>query len=135
MKQRTLDQDRSAYAWTEASKAVDECGDAYVNLAKGAGALIMSNGLMATLAYYQDKSNEHKDRPSQHHIEIKRQIMTWLNLSKLVVGSNFVEVMKSLHGSDSQTYRMATQETLDLLRWIRQFAAAVASTGKENRNG
>jgi CRISPR-associated protein Cmr5 len=128
MKQRTIDQDRSAYAWNEASKAVAECGDSYVNLAKGAGALIMSNGLMATLAFYQDKGKG-------HHSVLKSQIMLWLFKRNLVIGKDFVGFMNALHGLDSQTYRMATQETLDLLRWIRQFAAAVASTGKENRNG
>ena len=50
----TLDQQRAAYAWI----SVQGCNSDYVNLSKGAGALIMSNGLMATLAFYESKGKD-----------------------------------------------------------------------------
>jgi hypothetical protein len=38
--------------------------------------------------------------------------------------------MKALYGSTSDQYMRATEEALDILRWIRQLAAALAD-GKE----
>ena len=111
---QTLDQHRAKYAWD----AVQGCSKDYVNLAKGAGALIMSNGLMATLAFYQDKNKD-------HHKALNEHLMNWLVRRGIASGKSFSEFMTALHSSESKTYRDATQESLDLLRWIRQFAAAV----------
>lgn len=110
----TLDQQRAAFAW----QSVTGCTRDYVILAKGAGALIMSNGLMATLAFYEGKAKS-------HHLELSKHIREWLVKQQKVPGQDFAVVMKSLYESESPQYRAATQEALDLLRWIRQFAAAV----------
>lgn len=110
----TLDQRRAAYAW----KQVQGCDKEYAVLAKGAGALVMGNGLMATLAFYQSKGKE-------HHLALNDHIMDWLQQQDMVEGRKFAAVMPSLHSSSSAKYRRATQETLDLLRWVRQFASAV----------
>lgn len=112
MKQ-TKDQERAAYAW----EVVQGCSSDYKNLAKGAGALIMSNGLMATLAFYQDKGKD-------HHKKLLNHILSWI----FTQGKNdvdFVNAMNTLHKAESQSYRNDTQEALDLLRWIRQFASTV----------
>ncbi len=110
----TLDQKRAAYAW----EVVQGCSSDYVNLAKGAGALIMGSGLMATLAFYEGKGKD-------HHKALNSHLMGWLVRQRNVNGQSFADVMKELHSGSSEKYRAATQETLDLLRWIRQFAAAV----------
>ncbi|MER2527619.1 MAG: type III-B CRISPR module-associated protein Cmr5 [Candidatus Competibacter denitrificans] len=111
-----LDQWRAAHAW----KCVQGCNDDYINLAKAAPALIMNNGLMQVLAFYQSKGKA-------HHIALGKHIREWLVLRFPAqrLNAGYADVMQSLF--DSQTprfYQEATDETLLLLRWIRQFAAA-----------
>jgi CRISPR-associated protein Cmr5 len=111
---RSLDQQRAAYAW---SCVEANCSRDYANLAKGAPALVMSNGLMQTLAFYQSKGAEHQ--------RLARHLCGWLEQRGLARSAAFRDVMKGLHGEGSAHYLRATEETLEILRWIRQFAAAV----------
>ncbi len=53
-------------------------------------------------------------------------MLEWLEQQKKIEGKDFKSAMDFLHSRTSEQYRAATQEALDLLRWIRQFAAAVA---------
>lgn len=111
----SLDQQRAAYAW----KKVQGCGDEYGKLAKGAPALIMNNGLMQTLAFYEDKG---KNKP--HQKLLNRHIIGWLTARFNIASSeSFESMMVFLQEANSQQYRKATEEALALLRWIRQFAA------------
>lgn len=109
----TLDQQRAAYAW----QGVQGCTKEYVNLAKAAPALIMNNGLMQTLAFYESKGKP-------HHRQLAKHLSDWLHQQSHVTASDFNAVMTSLQGAESLRYRQATEEALALLRWIRQFAAA-----------
>lgn len=112
----SLDQKRAAYAW----KVVQGQNDDYGKLAKGAPALIMNNGLMQTLAFYQDKGKVHQ-------LALNKHIIDWLWERRprrdVGVAPTFEQTMQVLLTNDSQAYRKATEETLALLRWIRQFAA------------
>ncbi|MDR7420773.1 MAG: type III-B CRISPR module-associated protein Cmr5 [Armatimonadota bacterium] len=109
---RTLDQERAAYAWAK----LVSCTGEYVNLVKGAPALVMGNGLMQALAYYQDKSNDGR--------QLVKHIGQWLKQRGLTSGDDFESVMRSLHESDALKYMHATTETLELLKWIKQIGAA-----------
>ncbi|MFQ5745453.1 MAG: type III-B CRISPR module-associated protein Cmr5 [Acidobacteriota bacterium] len=111
---RSLDQERAAYAW----KAVGASpADDYTNLAKAAPALIMSNGLMQTLAFYKSKGKD-------HHKRLLCGILGWLAQSLGDFPEDFEGAMERLHSADSDLYMRATEEALEILRWIRQFAAA-----------
>lgn len=112
-----LDQRRAKYAW----ECVQNCKSDYVNLAKSAPALVMSNGLMQTLAFYKAKDKA-------HHRALCEHICGWLHqrYSGKIQGADFASVMGGLYGdSEPRFYREASEEVLALLRWIRQFAAAV----------
>lgn len=113
----TLDQQRAAYAWT----CIQSISKDYVNLAKAAPALIMNNGLMQTLAYYNDKDKE-------HHRALSKQLQSWLKkrFPEKLESDNYANVMQAFFTNDSRFYQQATDETLALLRWIRQFASANA---------
>jgi len=111
----SLDQQRAAYAW----KKVQGYDSDYTKLAKGAPALIMNNGLMQTLAFYADKDKNHHRALNQHLIDWLATYLTGKEVSNLP----FKAIMDALQNADSQKYRKATEETLALLRWIRQFAA------------
>ena len=116
---QTLDQQRAAFAWERVANAKANSKvkfDSYINLAKSAPALIMGNGLMATLAFFQQKSEDAE--------ELNEAICNWLaeRMKGLFVGSSYQEVMEGLHSATSAEYLQATGEALELLRWIRQFA-------------
>lgn len=120
---RSLDQERAEFAWEKVGS--NPSGD-YVNLAKAAPALIMQNGLMQTLAFYQGKGDK-------HHTDLANHIMSWLHRRGLVSAADFTGVMKALHGSDSASYMQATSEALEILRWIRQYATARQKAAGQSR--
>jgi CRISPR-associated protein Cmr5 len=125
----TLDQERARYAWECVSKLEKELGDYYINVAKSAPALIMNNGLMQTLAFLQGKDKD-------HHKALRDHICKWLGRrfggeplggDRRFAAENeadYRRVMESLYNSPSGLYRRATDESLALLRWVRQLAAA-----------
>lgn len=115
MPRLTLEQERAKYAW----ESVQGCSKDYTNLAKAAPALIMNNGLMQALAFYESKDKG-------QHDTLVRHLCTWLETQRLVSGADFATTMQDLYGANSPTYRRATEEALAILKWIRQFAAAVS---------
>jgi len=124
---QTLDQKRAAHAWERARKNA-ELGKEYVNLAKGAPALIMGNGLMSSLAFYESRKANRAAKA------LLQDILDWLarrngggNSATLV----YTAAMRVLFESGSTDYMQATDETLAMLKWLRQFAdAATPSRGE-----
>lgn len=110
----TLEQQRAQYSW----KQVKEAPADFVNLAKGAPALIMSNGLMASLAFWQSRKN------SAAAVHLVNTLINWLAERKFLSKVPFAEAMNELVTFDSNKYMLATSESLDLLKWLRQLAAA-----------
>lgn len=128
----SLDQKRARFAWEK----VQGQNDKYVKLAKGAPALIMQSGLMPVLAFYRGKGEP-------QHRALLAHLCEWLHrqFAPRISNDQFPTVMKVLMGDaqgdaaeHARLYQYATQEALALLRWIRQFAAAVAG-GKGGRDG
>lgn len=124
MSKMTLEQQRAQFAWTVTQEGCALAGKEYTNLAKAAPALIMNNGLMQTLAFYQDKDKAHHKALAGH---LRRWIMQRAGGSDKDPG--FQTLMGVLLNADTAQYRQATDEALRLLRWIRQFAAAATGTG------
>ena len=132
---KSLDQERARFAW---NKVHERQGDEYTNLAKGAPALIMQSGLMPVLAFYHEKDKA-------HHKALLNHLCLWLQklFPKQIPTASFEDVIRALMGSQqgnaaehAQFYRIATEEALSILRWIRQFAAAVGGgSGGGTRNG
>lgn len=121
MSKMTLEQQRSNAAWKMSQEGTAVAGKEYTNLAKASPALIMNNGLLQTLAFYADKGKP-------HHQALAGHLHRWL-MQRAGGGDNdpgFAQIMTILLQADSATFREATQESLLLLRWIRQFAAALA---------
>ena len=116
----TLEQQRAQFAWDCAKEGTALAGDDYRNLAKAAPALIMNNGLMQTLAFYQDKGKP-------HHMTLAGQLRRWIMKREGGNGQDpgFQPMMDVLLRAQPDQYRRATDEALLILRWIRQFAAAL----------
>ena len=127
---QTLDQVRAALAWGYATKGMEgkEAGK-YKNLAKGAPALIMNSGLMATLAYY--KSKKEAGLLLSHLIEgLTRRLGSADKQATKTVTEDFRQTMADLHAMNGQDYMRWTNEALELLKWIRQYVdAQPSSTG------
>ncbi|EQD76963.1 CRISPR-associated protein [mine drainage metagenome] len=130
-----LDQKRARFAWEKVQQV--KMGE-YTKLAKSTPALIMQSGLMPVLAFLNDKG---KDKTHHHHKELLDHLCEWLHkneqFKERIRGSSFAAVMTALLGDESRDaaeharfYQQATGETLALLRWIRQFAAATNSEGE-----
>lgn len=128
MTYQTLDQQRAAFAWpavNDAKKAVREFKD-FKNLAKGAPALIMGNGLMPALAFYES-------RPKDPAKALNQAISAWLvqrfaaDAAMKPLPKRYTELMDRLLGAPSTFYMAATDETLAMLKWLRQFADATDS--------
>lgn len=109
----TLEQKRAKHAWNVATGCTSE----FKNLAKGAPALVMSNGLMPSLAFWQSKGNNHK--------KLVNALLAWLCERKLVTGNDFSTAMNSLQDAESAKFMQATSETLEYLKWLRNFASAI----------
>ncbi len=130
---RDLDQQRAAFAWARVEQARNELGDGYgdyKNLAKAAPALIMNNGLMQTLAFFWSKGNEHDPKKLErngldHHDLLRRDILEWLG-RQFGMPRDYMQMMNAMFRADSEQYRLATGETMHLLRWLRQFADSSA---------
>lgn len=117
----TLDQERAQYAWQCASLKGMVKG--YREMAKGAPALIMGNGLMSALAYYHSRTGNNKE--VAHLLLIN--ILGWLSARKMVPKDDFSAAMGVFLEADSQKIMQVTEETLAMLKWLRQFADALSN--------
>ncbi len=114
---KTLDQERAEFAWAKTEKANKE----FKNLVSGAPSLVMNNGLMQALAFWQER------RKQTHHALLVDALTEWLGTRVLQLPSNearFAQVMAKLQKSDADSYFQATEEALAILRWLRQLAKA-----------
>lgn len=126
---QTLDQQRAALAWQYATAGMAQHGKEYKGLAKGAPALIMNSGLMPTLAFYSGKG-----KAAQHLLDdLIRGLSQRLAGQKLNAGQGgqlFPRFMEMLQTGESRDYLRYTDESLELLKWIRQFVDAVEHNGE-----
>ena len=81
----SIEQQRAKFAW----ERVQGCNKKYMNLAKAAPALIMNNGLMQALAFYQAKGEA-------HHLTLNRHLCEWLRQRGIVQQADFANAMMAL---------------------------------------
>jgi len=119
---QTMEQRRAKYAW---DKAKGQSKD-YRNLVKSAPAMIMTNGLMQTLAFLQGKGKS-------HHKDLLAHITGWLHHGDVGIleATGFAAVMTELSNMNSDHYQRATEEAMAMLRWLRHLADAACSDGED----
>jgi len=121
----TREQERAAFAW----ESVQGQGKDYRNLVKSAPAMVMSNGLMQTLAFLKGKG-------SNHHIAVLNHILGWLHQKEILNSHEFANAMNNLYGLSSFEYQRATDEALAILKWLRHLAdAVIADNGAREGEG
>jgi len=117
----SLEQQRAKFAWDIVQTVSSNFKDGeFKTAAKGAPALIMTNGLMASLAFWQSRSEKNAARA------LVFALMRWLKERKIVPDSDFSSAMVALQKSHSTHFMQATNESLEFLKWLRHFAAAVS---------
>lgn len=127
---QTMEQRRAAFAWTASEEGIRQSGDKYTNLAKGAPALIMASGLMQTLAFLSAKGEAHHKQLLQHLVQwLAGQLggtATHDAMSPFPPAgqADFERTMQALFHATPGQYRQATNESMLILRWIRQMASA-----------
>jgi len=122
---QSMEQKRAAYAWERVRGRNKE----YKNLAKSLPAMVMTNGLMQTLAFLEGKRSRKEDNKKDPHGELLRDVLGWLKERKHIDKDGFEGAMQSLYEKESGEYRRATEEALEILRWIRQLADAAVKDG------
>lgn len=115
---RTLDQDRAADAISQVNNLNGVDQKKFANLCKGFPAMIIANGLGQSLAFL----NEKKESEYKKLYDVITKWLTARNVLDKVGGDKF---LKSLSESSIEEYRMATQEALAYLQWLKRIAAGV----------
>ncbi|NHZ71480.1 MAG: type III-B CRISPR module-associated protein Cmr5 [Aquificales bacterium] len=128
-KRSSTDQKRAAQAWVDVeqvdNKHRDTLGRKYNSLARSAPAMVQSNGLGQTLAFYRAKAGPTRKKESEHwllYTHISRWVMVQLDQKDNAVKDGLLEWIVQ---QDTQIYRRATAETLAYMTWLKRFSEAV----------
>lgn len=114
---RDLDRRRASAAWANIQTVKSLNFQAkYGSLARKMPTLIQVNGLGQTLAFLRAKANG-----DDRHARMFNHISQWV-CGRL--GNGTENLLNRVLNMDSQTYRLATSETLAFLQWIKRFAEA-----------
>jgi CRISPR-associated protein Cmr5 len=93
----------------------DAMASEYKSLVKKAPMYIKTNGLASFVAFLKSKKKNHTDTLYEHIIDRLQKI-------GVVQGSDSI---KSILALESTTYRIATNETIELLSWMSRFVDAL----------
>lgn len=113
---------RAKRAWELVKNVPDNIIQEYSSLAKSSPVMILTNGLGQTLAFFISKSKgENEYSLLYNHLD------QWLSKNVVWSTSNTAkELIERVINEPSQGYRMATEEALAFLSWIKRFAGAKA---------
>jgi CRISPR type III-B/RAMP module-associated protein Cmr5 len=119
----TLEQQRAAFAWRQVTERSGKPGfPDYRNLAKAAPALVAANGLLTALLFFESKRSN-----GEAAKWLLADLDKWLGQRGVPARRRTPDVaslQEALTAATPAEYREATDEVLQVLRWIRQFAAA-----------
>lgn len=110
---KTVDQRRAKLAWDLVSNVADKNRKEYTTLVRNAGALILTNGLLQTLAFWRAKEKPH--------------IIEHINeLLKQELGLEEFDLFTKLRDNETNavTYSELKNLTLAVIIWLKRFAEA-----------
>lgn len=124
------EQERAQKAWELVNQVPNGIAKKYKALANSAPVMILTNGLGQTLAFFLSKvkgQNEYSMLYS--HIE------QWLGVKIPWSQSNekHKRIIEKIMNETSQINRMATEETLAFLSWVKRFASAMVPDEAEDK--
>jgi len=113
---KTLEQERAKFAYEKVMSVKGKSfEEEYARYVKSAPALILTNGLGNTLAFFRSKKKDGYDKLLEH-------IAEWLRRREYC-GEN-EDPLKWIADSDSIKVLQATREVLAMLNWAVKFAKA-----------
>lgn len=122
---RTLEQDRANYAWNCVKKIKDrneeQVEKKYKSFVNKSSALVLTNGLGNTLAFYQSKYDG-KSAEAQAYKDLYAHIDEWLKKQD-IIDQNVLQWILSEKTSSLDVVR-ATKETVAFISWLKRFAVA-----------
>ncbi len=116
------EQKRAKKAWELVSNIKNDTIDKYAALAKSAPVMILTNGLGQTLAFYISKGKNKEYSLLYSHLN------EWLSDNVIWTENQDIDdtlIERVIH-EKSQAYRMATEEALAFLAWVKRFATALS---------
>ncbi len=118
-KRTQLDMRRAEDAWKRVQEIKTGGADKgkYGKRAKDIGAMIMTDGLGAALAFLRTKNEEKVEGAATW--ALYRHISKWVTLQIDRTASD--ELMQQLMQNDTAYYRRATTETLAYVVWLKRF--------------
>lgn len=117
---RTLEQQRALRAFQLVTSVGEETRDKYKSHVKSIPALIQSNGLGQTLAFFKSKSDY-------------RLIYDHLQQNLKDTGIIREDALKEIMDMDIRKYMWASAETLRFVNWLRRFVDSELGTGKTKK--
>jgi CRISPR-associated protein Cmr5 len=113
---RDLERQRADVAWQNIQAVKTQSYEGkYGSLARKMPTLIQINGLAQTLAFLKSKGKE-------HHNEAFNHLSNWF-CSRFNWNSD-TDLLNQVIHMDSPIYRLATNEALAFLQWLKRFAEA-----------
>jgi CRISPR-associated protein Cmr5 len=116
------EQERAKKAWELVNSVPNATIDSYAALAKSAPVMILTNGLGQTLAFTISKAKSKEYKLLYDHLnEWLSENVTWSKNDD--IDDNLIE---RVINEKAQGYRMATEEALAFLAWVKRFATALS---------
>jgi len=119
------EQERAKKAWDLVNSVPNTIIDSYASLVKSAPVMILTNGLGQTLAFIISKSK------TKEYTLLYKHLSVWLSNNVVWTQNDDIsdDLIERVIHEKSQGYRMATEEALAFLAWVKRFATALAKEG------
>ncbi len=127
-KQKTKEQERAASAWSVVKTLPNEkqTKEKYGSTVKKMPAMVLTNGLGATLAFLRAKATHKPDKQPTADNKANRLAYEHVSLwvTREIDGTSGKNLLETICDEDSNYYRRATTESLSYLNWLRRFVEA-----------
>jgi len=122
------EQERAKKAWELVNEIPKTVIKKYASLAKSAPVMILTNGLGQTLAFFISKSNGRNE-----YNLLYNHLNKWLddNIPWTPNEDRGDDLIDKVINEKSQIFRMATEEALAFLSWVKRFATSLSPDEKE----
>jgi len=119
---KSREQERAKKAWELVNEVPANKIKEYASLSKSAPVMILTNGLGQTLAFIISKSKTKEYSLLYNHLTV------WLSHNVVWTQNDDIsdDLIERVIHEKSQGYRMATEEALAFLAWVKRFATALA---------
>lgn len=109
-------------------KDVGRIKQEFRSLARSMPSMLQVNGLGAVTAFIYSK----KSGSLSAHGRMYDLIQKWLEAKECVISVGKEDLMEQILNLDSETYRLYTNEIMNLCLWVKRFAEGMIESGKNN---